>query len=584
MAQNNQKKSKSMVARLWVIMISIMIIIIATFAVSFYMISVKTKRDTEIRESETIISTLSGSIQANLESYKDISRLVMINKEVVSYLRADTVDAGITNDCRLGVMEVLNACRNVDSVMIIRNDSFYMNTGKGEYTIDFNKMHNTDWEDEISKKRGGAVVSMNGGNAVYKKKGPYVITISREIYDILSQKKSGILLMNISLDMLGRVVSVKGYQDTCILTSEGFYLSGNRDLKNYFTSDFLTNDIAHREIATETGSKMISGCKIPDTPLVVLCKTSAGAEAIPKELITILLVLLGAFILSLLMAGIFIAKNITSPIIILSQGMQKTKESGYLEPVKAKIPNNEIGMLLDSYNSVIEYINELFDRLIDREKVAQRAQMRVLQEQIKPHFLYNSLETISFLAVEAGADKVQSALETLGSFYRNFLSKGDREIPLRREINIIKDYLSLQKLRYKDIILDEYDVSEETLDCMIPKLLLQPLVENSIYHGIRLKGEEGIIRISSYIENEFLIIKVYDTGVGMSEFDINLILENNDNELVNDETINKSFGLRGTIERIRFYCDNNDAVSIKSELGEFTEIEIRIPLYKEETN
>lgn len=578
---NNVKKSKSMVARLWVIMITIMIIIIATFAVSFYSISLKTKRDTEIRESQTVISTLSSSIQANIESYIDISRLVMLNEDVITYLRADTVDAGMTNDCRLGVMEVLYACRNVDSVMIFRNDSFYMNTGKGEYSIDYDMMKKYDWERIISEKRGGAVVSMNGNDAIYKKKGPQVITVSREIYDIYSQKKSGILMLNISLDMLNRILSVKDYQEACILTNQGDYLAGNKELVEYFSNNYISDTIVNAEINSDVGNKMISGCKISGTPLIVLCQTSADKGTVPTELIKIMLVLLGAFILSLLMAGIFIAKNITSPIILLSQGIQKTKESGYLKKVEAKIPNNEIGLLLDSYNSLIEYLNELIDKLIDKEKVAQRAQIRVLHEQIKPHFLYNSLETITYLAVEAGADKVQSALETLGSFYRNFLSKGDKEIPFRREISIIKDYLSLQKLRYKDIIIDEYDIDDNTLDCMIPKLLLQPLVENSIYHGIRLKGEEGIIKITGYIEDEHLIIKVYDSGVGMSESDIEHILESGESELSNDDNPNKSFGLKGTIERIRFYCDNKDAVSIKSELGEYTEIEIRIPLIKE---
>ena len=200
--------------------------------------------------------------------------------------------------------------------------------------------------------------------------------------------------------------------------------------------------------------------------------------------------------------------------------------------------------------------------------------MRVLQEQIKPHFLYNSIETIGFLALDAGADKVHDALETLGSFYRNFLSKGDREIRLNQEINIVKDYLSLQKLRYGDIIEDEYDITEEAGHFIVPKLILQPLVENSIYHGIRLKGEKGLIKVSAYVSDDILYLKVRDTGVGMSEETIKKVLSTD--RVKGDETDSGSFGLWGTIERIRIYCNRDDVVSIASEPGEYTEIEIRI--------
>jgi two-component system sensor histidine kinase YesM len=190
--------------------------------------------------------------------------------------------------------------------------------------------------------------------------------------------------------------------------------------------------------------------------------------------------------------------------------------------------------------------------------------------------LYNSLETIGFLAIDAGADKVHSALETLGSFYRNFLSKGDREIPLKREITIIKDYLSLQKLRYGDILNDEYEIAPDTEECLIPKLILQPLVENSIYHGIRMKGEQGTIKISSFLEDDDLHILVRDTGIGMTQEQIDKVLSKEKNE--GTEEFNESFGLWGTIERIRCYCDKDDVVRIRSEIGEYTEIEFILGL------
>ncbi|MBQ6094772.1 MAG: histidine kinase, partial [Lachnospiraceae bacterium] len=159
--------------------------------------------------------------------------------------------------------------------------------------------------------------------------------------------------------------------------------------------------------------------------------------------------------------------------------------------------------------------------------------------------------------------------------YRNFLSKGDREIPLKREICIVQDYLRLQKLRYGDILKDEYDIAENTKECIIPKLILQPLVENSIYHGIRLKGEEGLIKITSRMEEDVLHIYVRDTGVGMPKEQIDKALLPRDRERSGE--LPESFGLWGTIERIRCFCDDDDVVRIRSEEGEYTEVEFIIP-------
>jgi len=161
-------------------------------------------------------------------------------------------------------------------------------------------------------------------------------------------------------------------------------------------------------------------------------------------------------------------------------------------------------------------------------------------------------------------------------FYRNFLSKGDREIPLEKEVTIVKDYLSLQKLRYGDILIDEYDIAAEAADCIVPKLTLQPLVENCIYHGIRPKGEPGVIRIKAAVEGDDLHIYVTDTGVGMSSEYIDKLMSGKKNAS-GDEG---SFGLWGTIERIRYYSHRDDVFRITSEEGEYTCIELIIPAIK----
>ncbi len=581
--QNRRRASLSF--RLQRVMLGIVSIIVVSFLVAVFLITEKERRDYSIRESESVLRTLSGNIQSDIKNYTEITRLIMTEQRLVQFLRADSdvVDISMLNDARYGVMDILNVIEGVDTVFIIREDLNMLSTNRFTYTYDYDLMRQDSWRKEIYEGLGKAVVSMNSNGVAIKAGDKPMVTIGRAIYDIDTQKRTGILMMNISMGTFDKMLGQLRYNDICILDEDGKYLSGNRDFVGYFDKSFLTKEIIHKDVTVEQGKALVSGFQVSDYPIVLLKVTDYGSEGIPFRIIYVLGFLLLVFLLSALYTGGFIRKNITDPIFRLSNAIDRNRKSGELETLDVNMPNTELAMLEGDYNNMIDHVNELIDTLMEKEKILQRAEMRVLQEQIKPHFLYNSLETIGFLALDAGADKVHDALETLGSFYRNFLSKGGREIPLSREIRIVKDYLSLQKLRYGDIIEDEYDIEEAAEEFIVPKLILQPLVENSIYHGIRLKGEKGLISVSAHIqkredEGSFakeLHILVRDTGVGMQQSTIEKVLSQNKKD--RPQEADESFGLWGTIERIRIYTGNTDSVRISSEIGEYTEIEIIIP-------
>lgn len=580
------KKRKSLNSGLILILITVLALIVVTFLVSTSFVLDKTRYDYEMRESETMINGVAGSVSAGIGTFKNLSRLVMLNDEAVVFLRADRATPGNINDARYGVMDVMNATTNLDSIFIIRNDGAYMNTGKGVYDVDFELWRSDEWKDRILSERGGAIIMMNAGDAVRRTNYGSIVTIARAIYDINSQKLTGILLMNFSTSLLQEAIENQGSSALCVISTEGEFLAGNESIASYMSEEFVSDTIVHTMIDNGSDNAMISGYRIPDTPLVVLCYTDSKVSVLSNTTMYALISMGLVFIVAIILAANFITRNITKPLSDLTGAIEKTKKSGYLEKLDVAVPNNEIASLSDSYNGMVEHVNQLFEELIEKEKSVQRAEMRVLHEQIKPHFLYNSMETIGYMALNDGATDVHEALETLGSFYRNFLSKGDRDIPLSREISIIKDYLSIQKLRYGDIIIDEYDIADDVKDWQIPKLLLQPLVENSIYHGIRLKGEAGVIKITGYSEDGELHLIVYDSGLGMEQEVIERLLSTD----ASDDGVNKDisgpdaakkllsgFGLRGTIERVRYFCGRDDVVKIRSELGEYAEIEFIIP-------
>lgn len=574
--RKKNKASRLLSFRLRRVVSIIIFVIIVSFMVSIIVVTVRERREYEYRESSNTLKTLSENINSQIKSYMGLSRLIMMDDRLVAFLRAneDNVDIGMINDARYGIMDILNVTEGVDSVMVFREDLIRVATNRFSYNYDNSVLRDTEWRQEIYDKKGRPVVGLNSFGVAAKQDGTPMVSIGRAIYDILSQKRTGFMFMNISPKVFEQTLNSLHYDNICIMGTDGTFLAGNRDYMEYYSDEFDTAAIVHKEVSSGRDAMLVSGCCIEGMPVVILRASSYSDEGIPYGILMVFVLLLLVFVVTVFYVSSFVTRNITNPVFEISRSMERNKKSGELKKIDTEIPFGELNMLKDDYNDLIDHVNELIATVIEKEKTVQRAEIRILQEQIKPHFLYNSIETIGFLALEAGADNVHEALETLGSFYRNFLSKGVKEIPLSREVAIVKDYLALQKLRYGDIIEEVYEIDENAETFVVPKLILQPLVENSIYHGIRLKGEKGQIRIKAYVSKGYLYLSVRDTGVGMTKEQIDRLMDPGESAI--NKSDEESFGLWGTIERIRFYCNTEDVVRIESEVGEYTEVEFRI--------
>jgi two-component system, sensor histidine kinase YesM len=213
--------------------------------------------------------------------------------------------------------------------------------------------------------------------------------------------------------------------------------------------------------------------------------------------------------------------------------------------------------------------------IIAEQKAKQEFEFKLIQSQIKPHFLYNSLETIlSLNKLERHEDAMQ-VTKSLASFYRLSLSKGNDIIKIYEEIQIIKDYLYIQKQRYSNYMDFSLDIDEEILDCYVPKLTLQPLVENSIYHGLKYKNNKGKLEIKGHLEGDKVVLIVCDDGVGISEEKINTLL-NNQSQIERKE----DFGLGSVDRRIKLLYGNEFGLEIQSEFGSYTRVLVRIPVLR----
>ncbi|MBR6478007.1 MAG: histidine kinase, partial [Lachnospiraceae bacterium] len=468
-----KRRRGSLSLKLQKVLAGIVFVLILSSLISLLVVTRRERMDYTVREAEGVLNGMTNSLQAEVERYKELSRLVLMDDALATFLRAETdeVSIGIINDARYSIMRTFNVTENIDSVFVFREDMQYMTTtlasNKPAYQIDRELMKEDDWRDPVLNGKGNALVMINGAGALRRTNGTPLITITRAVYDLLRQKRTGIMMLNISDSMVERLVqeNIRG-EDICVMGTDGTFLAGNDALVKYYQPEFYSPEVVHQQIKMDKDMVLLSGKRVEGMPIVVLCSSILSDQVFPLVTIYVLAVLLGVYLISILVAAIFITRNITSPVFRLTAAMEQNRQEGQIEKIQVPLPKNELGMLEDEYNNMIDHVNDLIKKLIEKEKILQNAEMRVLHEQIKPHFLYNSLETIGFLAMDAGAENVHSALETLGSFYRNFLSKGDREVSLRREVAIVQDYLSLQKLRYGDIISDEYDIAENTLNCI----------------------------------------------------------------------------------------------------------------------
>ncbi len=290
---------------------------------------------------------------------------------------------------------------------------------------------------------------------------------------------------------------------------------------------------------------------------------------------TILLFALGSIILigGLWFVSILIANSITHPIKELSENIRLVG-SGDFTVRSVESYDDEIQTLSVAFDGMVGQIGSLLEDVKEEQTNLRQTELKLLQAQINPHFLYNTFDTIIWLAEDHQDEQVVKMITSLSNFFRTTLSRGEDFISLKEEEIHVRSYLEIQQSRYRDILDYEINVPSDLYDSKVPKLTLQPLVENALYHGIKNKRGKGRIDVLAKTDQNNLILVVTDNGIGMEE-DVLSKLRTSIN------TGNKiGFGLTNVQERIRLYYGNKFGLNIQSEYGTGTVVTVCIPLEK----
>lgn len=277
----------------------------------------------------------------------------------------------------------------------------------------------------------------------------------------------------------------------------------------------------------------------------------------------------------------YIPLSITHPIRKLSEVTDQVAKGDLT--VRSDVRSGaEVSVLNDSLNTMIDKINELLEQVKTEQGRLRKAEFELLQSQINPHFLYNTLDTIVWLAEAGEQKKVVDMVGSLSDFFRTSLNQGKDMVSVKEELQHSRSYLEIQQVRYQDILQYEIQVPETLFCYLIPKITIQPLVENALYHGIKNKRGIGKIMITGKREKDYFVLIVEDNGAGMSRERLEAVREGMNQKFQTEKDI---YALYNVNERIRLNFGQKYGLSIDSVLGEGTTVQVMLPFtYQEREN
>ncbi len=286
-------------------------------------------------------------------------------------------------------------------------------------------------------------------------------------------------------------------------------------------------------------------------------------------LLILLLVFFGAKVISI---------SITKPLYQIIDVMKNIGEGDMKCRVDKRINDSELQAFAMAFNTLIDKLEYSMDKIFSNQQVLRQRDLQLVQAQVKPHFLYNILETISSFIKLGYKDKAIQTITNLSMLYRKSLSNGKDLITMNDELELVEHYLNLQKLRYNETIQWMVEIEQDCRMIIVPKLLIQPLIENCIYHGIKPAKRQAEIVVCCYIKKGNLIIEVHDTGVGIEKQKLALLQSYLTKGI--ETSGRKSFGLHSVNERLKLYFGDEAFLRLESVEGEYTLVFITIPMIK----
>lgn len=404
------------------------------------------------------------------------------------------------------------------------------------------------------------------------------VAIARQLWDQEDYSREiGVLVVSLERDILEDMMigAVEG-QAVYVETEEGSLLAANMEeqtlpripagLRNEQSGSF-------HEVVLDGKSCMVRSQLLDRTNVYLvsvvdkerlLSTTSVANVGLVTWYLLVCLVVLAVFIP--------LTRSITGRLKQLKAQMMLAQDGTFLKIENAEDYADEIGQLVGRYNGMTEQVSDLLQEQYALGQEKMQLELKALQSQINPHFLYNTLDMINWMAQKNEMDNIRSVVQSMSSFYRLTLSGGQDIVSIGDEVRMCGAYMEIQKRRYRGRILYEAEVDEDILDCLIPKITLQPFLENAIVHGINEKEDaRGVVILNGWMEDGRITLSVTDDGRGISM------------EGQKKSTEGSHYGMENIEKRLTLYYGEEIPIQIESSPGVGTCIIINIPVRKKES-
>ena len=368
-----------------------------------------------------------------------------------------------------------------------------------------------------------------------------------------------------------------------VINSDNKIIASSRDLKDLYDNSSIDLELiksaaqfSNQLTTFDDGKFYLQSAAIDKTDwyMVNVLPKSSILSTIKTQRNYLFIIVILTIIMAIILAD-YLVKVINKRLFQVIDGMRQVP-NGHLNNYIENDSSDEVGELIDNYNYMISKMSVLIDEQYKLGKEVKNAELKALQSQINPHFLYNTLDMINWMAQKNMNKEISLAVKNLAKFYKLSLNKGKDITTIRNEVEHSKLYVNLQNMRYDNRITLITRLDESLMDCSIPKITFQPIIENSINHGILGRGmESGSILISGYISQGNLIIQISDDGIGIEKEVLPLILKDN-----NLQTKGSGYGLKNINQRIKLLYGESYGLSFTSNYGFGTTVEITLPVIR----
>ena len=519
------------------------------------------------------------NFESSLENYKMMAIATVIDTSVQDYVKCsnktDLRSLKSIDNANNVLSSIVNMHSSLNFIAVVNNklEDYLYKGNQNIYYSKFDKVYRADYGS--SKKLHSSTLKMHYCNAYYERE-TYTLNLYFPVYDInLVKKELGLLCMNITDPTLQQILasSPDSSAENEVVRQDG-KIFASRAGKDIGKKVSYSDKLKKTEGAFTENGKLYLYEKVPDWELYVISSVSTyelykGSIATIGFMAVIMLILIAVSILGVKA----VIQMVYRPLDKVVRKMDDVA-SGFL---KTRINVDHMGedfiKLAVGFNSMMEEIEVLMEQVKLEQHQIEQIRLDALQSQIQPHFLYNTLDCIHWQAVADGNKEISTMVKALAKYYRICLSGGHDIIPLKMELEHVRNYLVIQNMRYDNIIGSEISVDSNAEETMIPKLTLQPLVENSIYHGMKVKeGKTGTVFIKVKRKGKDVLITLADTGTGMTQEEIDRM-----NEQLSQYEETFGYGVRNVNKRIQLlYGEEYGLYYLKNETGGVT-VEIRLP-------